>query len=105
MAKKTVKIVQAERRENGYAHDGNGNGNNVPRFGSKRDVAAMLQFSTRTVDNLLAQGCPHMKIGKRRCRFDLPEVAAWMKDQFGTKRRGPAKAVNASSLGGASESR
>ena len=59
----------------------------IPRFGTKKDVAAMLQFSVRTIDNLLLQGLPHMKIGARRCRFDLPEVAAWAKDRFGVQKR------------------
>jgi predicted DNA-binding transcriptional regulator AlpA len=59
----------------------------LTRFGSKKDVAAMLQLSVRSVDNLVAAGCPVMRIGKRRCRFDLPEVAAWVKERYGQQRR------------------
>jgi predicted DNA-binding transcriptional regulator AlpA len=60
----------------------------VPRYGSKADVAAMLQMSRRTVDNLLRQGCPHLKLGSRRCRFDLAEVREWLSENFRVQRRG-----------------
>jgi len=63
----------------------------LTRFGSKRDVATMLQLSVRSVDNLVAAGCPVLRIGKRRCRFDLAEVAAWLKEQYGQRRRGPVR--------------
>ena len=59
------------------------------RFGTKRDVAAMLQLSVRSVDNLVAAGCPVLRIGKRRCRFDLLEVAAWVKERYGQQLRRP----------------
>jgi len=59
-------------------------------FGTKRDVAAMLQMSVRAVDNYLAAGCPVIKLSKRRCRFDLAEVRAWFKKQYGQQRIGKA---------------
>ena len=59
----------------------------LPRFGSKRDVAAMLQMSVRSVDNYLAAGCPVIMLSKRRCRFDLAEVREWFKTQYGQQRR------------------
>jgi excisionase family DNA binding protein len=63
----------------------------VPRYGSKRDVAAMLQVSVRTVDNLIAKnGCPHLKLGARRVRFDLAETRQWLADTFRTQRRAAA---------------
>jgi hypothetical protein len=65
--------------------------NTIAPFGSKRDVAAMLKMSVRSVDNFLAAGMPHMKIGKRRCRFDLPVVREWMLTQYGIQRRGGAQ--------------
>jgi hypothetical protein len=37
--------------------------NNSPQFGTKRDVAAMLKLSVRTVDNFIARGMPHLKLG------------------------------------------
>jgi phage terminase Nu1 subunit (DNA packaging protein) len=61
------------------------------RYGSKRDVAIMVQMSLRTVDNFVAQGCPHLKIGKRRLRFDMDEVRQWLAETFRTQRRGAAR--------------
>jgi len=66
------------------AHDNNA----IAPFGDKRDVAAMLKMSTRSVDNHIAAGMPHLKIGKRRCRFDLAAVREWMLAQYGVQRRG-----------------
>jgi predicted DNA-binding transcriptional regulator AlpA len=63
----------------------------VPRYGSKRDVAAMLQMSVRTVDNLVAKGAPCLRISSRRLRFDMAEVRQWLADNFRTQRRAPAK--------------
>jgi predicted DNA-binding transcriptional regulator AlpA len=60
----------------------------VPRYGDKKAVAAMLGMSRRTVDNLVAQGCPHLRIGSRRLRFDMDEVRGWLTEQFHTQRRG-----------------
>ena len=64
----------------------------IPQFGSKRDVAAMLQMSLRSVDNYVAAGCPHIALSKRRLRFDLVEVRQWFKEQFGNQRRAAPKA-------------
>ncbi len=61
----------------------------LPSFGDKNTVAAMLHLSKRSVDNLMRRGCPHLAIGKRRVRFDLAEVAAWLKQQYGQQHRGP----------------
>jgi predicted DNA-binding transcriptional regulator AlpA len=62
---------------------------NFPRYWDKKAVAAMLDMSERTVSNFLAQGCPHLALGKRRVRFDMEEVRAWLKERFGTRRIGP----------------
>ena len=59
----------------------------VPRYGGKKDVASMVQMSVRSVDNFVAQGCPHLKLGKRRVRFDMAEVRQWLADNFRTQRR------------------
>ena len=59
----------------------------LPRYGSKRDVAAMLQMSVRTVDNLCAAGLPFLAISKRRLRFDMAEVRQWLADTYRTQRR------------------
>lgn len=59
----------------------------VQRYGGKRDVASMVQMSVRSVDNFVAQGCPHLKLGKRRVRFDMAEVRAWLAENFRVQRR------------------
>ncbi len=58
----------------------------------KKAIARLLGFSVRHVDNLLQQGCPHLKFGTRRVRFDPDEVLSWCKERFGLRRRGPAQA-------------
>jgi hypothetical protein len=58
----------------------------------KRGFAARWGFSIRHVDNLLAQGMPHLKIGKRRVRIILLEADAWMKERFGCRRIGKVEA-------------
>jgi hypothetical protein len=51
----------------------------------------MTDMSVRWVDLQLPRGMPHLKIGARRVRFDLGEVAQWLKERYGTQRCGPAK--------------
>lgn len=63
--------------------NGNGGGNgSVPRFGTKRDCAALLQLSPRSVENLMKAGLPYLRIGARRTRFDLNEVRAWLTEKY-----------------------
>lgn len=61
------------------------------KFGTKQDVAAMFGVCLRTVDNLLAKGMPHLKLGARRCRFDMADVEAWANRSFRTERYGRGK--------------
>ena len=58
-----------------------------PVITDKRGFAARWSFSVRHIDNLLAQGMPHLAIGKRRVRIVIAEGDAWMREQFGTRRR------------------
>jgi len=58
----------------------------------KRQMAAILQFSVRHVDNLIAQGMPHLKFGARRVRFNPTEVLTWCNEQYHTRRIGRLKA-------------
>lgn len=60
------------------------------KFGTKQDVAAMFGVCLRTVDNLLAKGMPHLKLGSRRCRFDLADVEQWANRSFRVERYGRA---------------
>ena len=57
----------------------------------KRRYAQRWLFSRRQIDNFLSQGMPHCKIGERRVRIVIAEADAWMRERFGTRRRGPAK--------------
>ena len=64
----------------------------TPALGDKRDVGVLAGgLSTRWVDLQLQQGMPHLKLGKRRVRFDLNEVRQWLKDRYAQQRRGPAR--------------
>jgi len=57
----------------------------------KRGYGQRWHFSPRHVDNLIGQGLPHLKIGSRRVRIIVAEADAWMKERFGTQRRGPTQ--------------
>lgn len=58
------------------------------KFGDKRDVGELAGgMSKRWVDGEMAKGMPHLKLGARRVRFDLEEVAAWLKQQYHVQRR------------------
>ena len=60
------------------------------KLGAKRDVAALLVVCPRTVDNLMQRGLPHLKLSQRIVRFDLEECARWARENFSTRRMGPA---------------
>jgi hypothetical protein len=60
---------------------------NTSPLGDKRDVAAMLKVSLRSVDNYIANGCPVIKPSPRCCRFDLAEVMTWFKTQYSQQAR------------------
>jgi hypothetical protein len=53
----------------------------------KRGYGQRWGFSVRMIDNLLAQGLPHCKVGERRVRILVPEADAWMRERYGTQRR------------------
>lgn len=57
-----------------------------PHFLSKRDLAKLYSLSTRTIDNFLADGLPHLAIGARRVRIEASQAHAWMRERFGTRR-------------------
>lgn len=59
----------------------------------KRGYGARWHFSVRHVDNLLSQGLPHCKIGRRRVRIVIADADAWMKERFGTRRLGPVNSA------------
>ena len=59
----------------------------------KTTFAKRWGFSLRTVDNFLAQGMPHLAVGRRRVRIVVMEADAWMQERFGTRRRAQVKAA------------
>ena len=63
---------------------------NSIKLASKKDVATMLQLSTRSVDNLMAKGMPYLKLSKS-VRFDLEQVADWVKNNHEVRRFGKEK--------------
>jgi hypothetical protein len=64
----------------------------LPRFGTKRDVCALVQMrSERWVNDMISLGMPCIRIGSRRTRFDLSDVVAWLKEKYGEQRCTPAR--------------
>ena len=53
----------------------------------KRGYARRWLFSVRTVDNLIREGLPHCKVGRRRVRICIPEADEWMRERFGQRNR------------------
>ena len=46
----------------------------------KKDLATALSLSEGTINNLMIDGLPYLKIG-RSVRFDIREVMAWLKQR------------------------
>jgi excisionase family DNA binding protein len=51
---------------------------NRPELLTKSELAEYLKLTTRTVENWMARGLPHYKIGERRVRFKLAEVEQFL---------------------------
>jgi len=47
---------------------------------TKQELKDWLKVSIPTIDRLMKQGMPHIKIGKA-VRFELDEVIKWLKEQ------------------------
>ncbi len=57
-------------------------GNSNPKdYESKKELAARLGVSIRTVDNLLARGLPHVKLTRKLLRFPRAVVDGWLLDR------------------------
>ena len=48
---------------------------------SKPEVARYMRVTPRTIDNHMARGLPHYKLGSRRVRFKLTEVETWLRER------------------------
>ena len=53
----------------------------------KKGYASHWKFSVRKIDDLLAAGLPHCKIGQRRVRIITSEADKLMSEQFRVQRR------------------
>jgi len=52
-----------------------------PEYETKRQLAARLGVSVRTIDNLLARGLPHVKLTRKLTRFPRVPVNEWLADR------------------------
>jgi predicted DNA-binding transcriptional regulator AlpA len=59
-----------------------------PRFLTKRELAKLYQLSTRTIDNFLADGLPHLAIGYRTVRMEEGEARQWITERYEKRRNG-----------------
>lgn len=66
------------------AHDAQpntGGGLNPRDYESKKQLAARLGISVRTVDNLLNRGLPHLKLTRKLTRFPRAAVDEWLAER------------------------
>ncbi len=49
-----------------------------PDYENKRQLAARLGISVRTIDNLLTRGLPHVKLTRKLTRFPRIAVDEWL---------------------------
>jgi excisionase family DNA binding protein len=49
-----------------------------PEYESKQQLASRLGVSTRTIDNLMVQGLPYLKLTGKLVRFPRPAVNDWL---------------------------
>lgn len=65
---------------------------------TREDVARFLNLSIRSIDNLIARGCPHVRVSARCVRFRKNEVLAWLEaggpKQTSVKKRGRGRPRN-----------
>jgi excisionase family DNA binding protein len=52
-----------------------------PEYETKRQLAARLGVSVRTIDNLLARGMPHVKLTRKLTRFPRLAVNDWIAER------------------------
>lgn len=51
---------------------------NPKDYESKKELAARLGVSVRTIDNLLTRGLPHIKLTRKLTRFPRVAVDEWL---------------------------
>lgn len=50
-------------------------------YENKRQLAARLGVSVRTIDNLLVRGLPHLKLTRKLVRFPRAAVDEWLAER------------------------
>ena len=53
----------------------------APDYENKRQLAARLGVSIRTIDNLLTRGLPHIKLTRKLTRFPRAVVDQWLAER------------------------
>lgn len=53
----------------------------APEYENKRQLAARLGVSVRTIDNLLVRGLPHLKLTRKLVRFPRAAVDEWLAER------------------------
>lgn len=53
----------------------------VRDYENKRQLAARLGVSVRTIDNLLTRGLPHIKLTRKLTRFPRAAVDQWLAER------------------------
>lgn len=56
------------------------------RLLTKREFATHLGVSLRSVDNYLADGLPHIKLGERTVRIEFRDAMDWVRNRFRIRR-------------------
>jgi len=47
----------------------------------KKDTAFYLGVTTRSVENMMRRGLPHLKLSSRATRFRRADLDAWLEEQ------------------------
>jgi excisionase family DNA binding protein len=50
-------------------------------YENKKELAARLGVSVRTIDNLLTRGLPHLKLTRKLTRFPRVSVDQWLAER------------------------
>ena len=56
------------------------------RYLTKKQVAAMLNLTVRTIELLMSKGLPHYKVGSRRTLFKLAELEDYLRTHYWVTR-------------------
>ncbi|MSU36665.1 MAG: hypothetical protein EXS36_16520 [Pedosphaera sp.] len=57
----------------------------LPAMATKKEIAALLRTSIRTITTLVVRGCPVIRIGPRKDYFEPEKVLTWLRDNYGVR--------------------